>query len=746
MQTNDILKWSIVAGVVLIFCIPLFVSNSLFFPFITGKNFAFRILVEIIAALWLILALRDPSVRPKKSIILYIVGAFLLAIGISTIFSANFDKSLWSNFERMEGWVGLFHLALYFTIVFSVFTTEKLWKYLWHAAIFVSVLEGLYGVFQLLGLATINQGGVRLDGKFGNATYLAVYMLFNIFLTLLAYLWWGRRKDTWSVFAPYVYGAMIVLQTVILFYTATRGTILGLVGGLFVSALVFLLYSKDNPSLRKWGAGIVVAVLVLVGGFIAVKDSSFVQGNEVLSRLAGISSVQSLLSEGSTRLTIWGMAWQGFLERPVFGWGPESFNFVFNQYYQPSLYAQEPWFDRAHNQFLDWLIAGGAVGFLLYLSLFGSALWFLLRKKSNFSAGERGLFIGLLVAYAFHNLFVFDNLMSSVYFYTVLAYIGYRSVSGDGVPSPLPQPQTQTLWDKPVSAQTASVAAPIIIVAAIGVFYFVNVPGIAASTDLIQGLSQQTGGITQNFDYFKKAVDWTGSGGLGFQEVREQLVQFAVQVKSRNVGDANFQAEVQQYAVDQMNKEVTQNPEDTRIRLFFGSYLGQIGNLDDARVQLLKAHDLSPLKQQVDFQLASLEMTAGNLQKALDWTKQAYELDTNFDQARLLYASMAIRAGDRTLAASLLLPKFNTVTPDDDNILSAYLAIKDYSSVLTILKERVQKSPNDVQAHTQLAAGYLEAGDRADAVAELQKVIALDPNQAQQAQYYIDQINAGKNP
>jgi O-antigen ligase len=63
------------------------------------------------------------------------------------------------------------------------------------------------------------------------------------------------------------------------------------------------------------------------------------------------------------------MVYQGFKEKPVFGWGQENFNYVFNKYYNPAMFDQEQWFDRAHNEFLDWLIAGGLPAFFLYISL-----------------------------------------------------------------------------------------------------------------------------------------------------------------------------------------------------------------------------------------------------------------------------------------------------------------------------------------------------------------------------------------
>ena len=735
MKTDDVLRWSIIGGALLALCVPLFVANSLFFPFITGKAFAFRIIVELMLGLWLILALRDPSARPGKSLLLYTGGAFLLSLLVSVFLSANPDKSFWSNFERMEGWIGIAHVVTYFAILFSVCTAERYWKWFWNTAIAVSVVESLYGIFQLLGLAQIHQGGVRLDGTFGNATYLAIYMVLSFFMTLLAWVWWARpieggRKG--NAFLTWGYAAALILQVVMIFYTATRGAILGLIIGIFVAGVTFLLSGGGGRALRRWGIGAIAVLFVAYGAFLAVDQTSFVQNHEVLSRIASVDTPQKLLEQGSTRFAIWGMALKGFEERPVFGWGQESFNYVFNQFYSPSLYAQEPWFDRAHNEFLDMLVAGGAVGFLLYVSLFGVAFWYLFRR-GTFDAAERGLFAGLLSAYAVNNLFVFDNLMSYVLFFSVLAYLAYRAV---------PQSEGVIGGDLRLSPESANIAAPIVAVLMVIILYFVNVPGITAASDVIQGLTSHPEGLQSNLDYMKQSVAASAGGGLGSQEIHEQLMQFAAQVKNLNAGDQQFQTGVQDYAIARMKEQVAMTPGDARIRLFFGTYLLQIGNLADARTELLAAHTLSPGKQQVLFELGALDASAGNYPSALSWLKQAYDSEPRYDSARTAYAAIAIQAGDRALASSLLMPRFGTLTPDDNTLLAAYLSVKDYPSVLAILKGRVTKNPDNAQNHQQLAAGYLQAGDRADAIAELREAMRLDPSFVQQGQSYIQQIQA----
>ena len=157
---------------------------------------------------------------------------------------------------------------------------------------------------------------------------------------------------------------------------------------------------------------------MLAGGFWIVKDESFVQENSALSRIANIDLSRDLV----TRSTIWGMALEGVKERPLLGWGQSNFNFVFNEQYEPSLYAQESWFDRSHNIVLDWLVTGGVLGLIAYFSIFFAGLYYLvvlpfLKKEEElpFNVLERGVLIGLFAGYLIHNAVVFDNIISYIF-------------------------------------------------------------------------------------------------------------------------------------------------------------------------------------------------------------------------------------------------------------------------------------------------------------------------------------------
>ncbi|KKT37084.1 MAG: hypothetical protein UW25_C0002G0030 [Candidatus Nomurabacteria bacterium GW2011_GWB1_44_12] len=130
MNIHKILANAVVlTGFILVPFIPFVIlSQTTFFPFIVGKNFAFRIVVEIMFSAWVVLAFIDPAYRPKKSWLLGAFVAFISILTISAIFGENPAKSFWSNFERMEGLVTYFHLFAYFIVASTVLTVRDLWR------------------------------------------------------------------------------------------------------------------------------------------------------------------------------------------------------------------------------------------------------------------------------------------------------------------------------------------------------------------------------------------------------------------------------------------------------------------------------------------------------------------------------------------------------------------------------------------------------------------------------------------
>ena len=106
----------LIFGLFLVPFLVLFVPSSFFFPYIAGKAFAFRLIVEIITAGWLVLADQSPKYRPHRSYILLAATIFIVVLGVAMVAGENPYRSFWSNFERMEGLVTHLHLFFYFLL------------------------------------------------------------------------------------------------------------------------------------------------------------------------------------------------------------------------------------------------------------------------------------------------------------------------------------------------------------------------------------------------------------------------------------------------------------------------------------------------------------------------------------------------------------------------------------------------------------------------------------------------------
>ncbi len=748
MNYTKYLSWAILGGLLLSLFIPFIVAGgnvfpSMFFPFISGKNFAFRIIVEVLFGLYILLALREPKYRPRASWILWAVGAFVLWMGLANILSVDPIKSFWGNFERMDGYITLAHLFLYFIMAGSILTAEKWWGKFFQVSVSASMLQGFYAVSQVMhwfGLSPSSQSGARADGTFGNATYLAVYMLFNLFITLFLIANTLREKNALknSKVILSFYGVALVLQFAALFFTSTRGSLLGFVGGLIIAALYIVVLGRGEKGgsiiLRRAAMGLLGLIVVLAGAFFALKDTPIVRGNETLARLASISLEDKTTA---SRFIIWNMALKGAQERPVFGWGQENFNFVFNKYYDPAMYSQEQWFDRAHNEFLDWLVAGGAPAILLYISFFVLACWAVFRS-SELSVPEQAALIGAFAAYAFNNLFVFDNLTSLLYFYLLLAFV--HSISKRELPGWM-------LMSKPGDDKAVAVAAPIVLVLVVSAVWMLNVPGITRAQvliDALQSQNQKTGATLSVEDHLKFFGDALALGELGKQETVEQLFQFT----SGSVAPAtSVSPESKQKAYDLTRSAglalQEQRKDDARLELFMGVFYSQFGKSDEALAEFTKAVSHSPNKQQIIFQTGVAYLQRGDVPNAVTLFKKAYDLEPKYPDARILYATSLYYAAKDAEADKLLIDGFGTVLYDDNRLMQTYSSLKKFDRVIGIWQARVLAKPSDTNTMLGLASAYFASGNIPKTIATLRSVEQMDPTSKDQMEGIIKQIQDG---
>lgn len=727
MLMKSILQATVFAGLFLIPFLPLYVENSFFFPYITGKNFAFRIIVEIVFAAWVLLALYDKRYRPRFSWILAGFTALLGVMMLANAFGEYPHKSFWSNFERMDGYVTLVHVFLYMVVAGSVLTTKKLWSYFLNTSVGVALLVALVGLGMYYGVL-VGSSGARIDSSLGNAAYMAVYMLFHIFFMGWLFI---QANATWQ---RVLYVAMGIIFILALLLTGTRGTFLGFVCGVGVVVAYISIFGRAYPQLRKAAIGACIAVVVLVAGFFAIKDTAFVQNQPALARIANISLQEDLAVRG----TIWRMALEGVAQRPVLGWGQSNFNYVFNKQYDPSLYGQESWFDRVHNIVLDWLIAGGVLGLLAYGSILIAALYYLLwmpffakEEDMPFSVPERAVLLGLLAGYVVHNLVVFDNIISYIFYGSILALIhAHAGKAIDRVESFAVNQQT-----------IAQFVAPLVFVITAGAVYLINAPGMAASGDIIDALRATSPKV--KLEEFQSAL---ARNSFADQEIIEQLAQQTIAVVHSPTVTEEYKEAFVSLTQQELSRMVMQKPGDARLHVFFANFYRNIGDLENARGQAAKARTLSPNKQNIIIEQGVIEIQANNLEAATDFFRTAFELDQTNTQARVLYAALLALTQQTDAMYALLGEEYFEAFAFNDFALSLVTQSGNEELLIQMLQTRIAADPDAAQHRASLSSVYYNLGRIQEAVEVLLEAAEAIPSFAETAQCFVGNIEKGMEP
>ncbi|MGY2802289.1 O-antigen ligase family protein [Thermostichus sp. MS-CIW-37] len=242
---------------------------------------------------------------------------------------------------------------------------EVLWE--WQGHFF-------WGPVWITGVA----GGERPAAAFTSPNILAIYLV--IHLCLAAGLWLDRADRDWPQAVGL--GAVLGLGSLLLLLTASRNG--WGAGGL---ALVIGL------ALRRcwWGIGILVGIGL--AGLAAAWDWPgwrAVVPRLIWSRLADTFDPQSLyFSSTANRLDAWQFALQMVQERPLTGWGWQSFAALYNAQDPPELLG------HCHNLYLHLAAEGGIPLLLGHLILWG---WILARGWQAWRRSQESVLLGMLLA------------------------------------------------------------------------------------------------------------------------------------------------------------------------------------------------------------------------------------------------------------------------------------------------------------------------------------------------------------
>lgn len=220
----------------------------------------------------------------------------------------------------------------------------------------------------------------RTSGTMAHPNILAFFMVVMMGLTIWKFLEAKKKRR-------YLWGVLVILETPALITPSTMN------GWIMLAILLFmlLLYSGKLKLKRTLVLlAIVIVIILVIGSFIIPQISLQFQ------ELWGIKG------SPKSRIQIWSAYLSEWRERPLFGYGLDTANFVFPA--TSSVLGKKGTLDP-HNDFIRYLVEGGIFCMAGFVGLQLAVGWNLLKKWRKVKKGKRnnlfiissGLYLGWIL-------------------------------------------------------------------------------------------------------------------------------------------------------------------------------------------------------------------------------------------------------------------------------------------------------------------------------------------------------------
>lgn len=348
----------------LFFLVPLILTPWNYELFEFNKMLLVYIATVIITAAWAIRMIMTRHWRVKRTPFDIPLLLFLTSQILSTIFSIDPHTSIFGYYSRFHGSLlsTIAYILLYYAFVSNLNFNHVLRaiRYLLISA----ALVAFYAIAQHFGIDKhlwVQDVQTRVFSTLGQPNWLAAFILTLLPLTIALSI---TSKST-------IYHLLFTIYYLTLLYTKSRSGLLG-----FAVAYLtfwFLVFIKDSPFPKRrvlFRFFLVSCILLFI---------TFFDGLRWLPRyeLPATSQIGTQLESGGSesgdiRRIVWKGALKIWRHYPLFGSGVETFAYSYYNFRSPEHNLVSEWdflYNKAHNEYLNFLATTGIVGLGAYLLL-----------------------------------------------------------------------------------------------------------------------------------------------------------------------------------------------------------------------------------------------------------------------------------------------------------------------------------------------------------------------------------------
>lgn len=432
---------------------PIIVDIGAIKPFDIIKSTAVVFLGSLALGVWLAAVIAKRMQIHHHPMALLAV-AFLIANLVSTSLSPTPWISVFGWYGRYGGLVTLVVLVAFFHVVASAYAARRhrvpeLVFALGGGALAVSA----YIWIQRLGLDPIDwtrpgEGAIQpFFGTMGNANFAGGFLALTSPWLYLAYTRSRTRRQR------YLLAAAASAQLGALWFTGARNGIIGLAA---VAGVLLFAHRKAVPLVLKAGA-VVLALSAVTLAVIVIWHPGSDQTPRALRR------VDILRSETlEVRWHWWVAGARMFADRPITGWGPDTFVTKYHSFADQRTGAipEGETADKPHNVYVEHAAHTGLVGLIPFVGLLALGLRQALSRARSSNERERHTAIALaamLAGYSGQAFFSIDVAPIGLALWVVLGAIAALDISARKVAEPVPH-------RRKLSARTSALAGTTLLV------------------------------------------------------------------------------------------------------------------------------------------------------------------------------------------------------------------------------------------------------------------------------------------